>query len=46
MALHFTGEAPEDQFFTDFGNLNKFQDEVNDISSFFFDFISLRVSNL
>jgi hypothetical protein len=27
MALHFTGEAPEDQFFTDFGNLNKFQDE-------------------
>ena len=28
MALHFSGEVPEDQFYTDFGNLNKFQDEV------------------
>ena len=28
MALHFTSEAPEDQFYTDFGNLNKFQEDV------------------
>lgn len=28
MALHFSGEAVEDQFYTDFGNLNKLQDEV------------------
>ncbi|XP_019855833.1 PREDICTED: COMM domain-containing protein 7-like [Amphimedon queenslandica] len=27
MALHFSGEAVEDQFYTDFGNLNKLQDE-------------------
>jgi len=28
MALHFSGEHPEDQFYTDFGNLNRFDDEV------------------
>ena len=28
MALHFTTEAPEDQFYTDFGNLNKFPEDV------------------
>lgn len=28
MALHFTSERPEEQFYTDFGNLNKFGDEV------------------
>ena len=28
MALHFSSERPEDQFYTDFGNLNKFEDEV------------------
>lgn len=31
MALHFSGEAPEDQFYTDFGNLNKLQDEVMEL---------------
>ena len=29
MALHFSSERPEDQFYTDFGNLNKFEDEVS-----------------
>ena len=33
MALHFSSEAPEDQFYTDFGNLNKFEDEVISINS-------------
>ena len=28
MALHFCSERPDDQFYTDFGNLNKFEDEV------------------
>ena len=29
MALHFSSERPEDQFYTDFGNLNKFNEEVS-----------------
>ena len=29
MALHFTSERPEDQFYTDFSNLNKLGEEVN-----------------
>lgn len=29
MAVHFSNEAPDDQFYTDFGNLNKFQDTVS-----------------
>ena len=29
MSLHFSSERPEDQFYTDFGNLNKFGDEVS-----------------
>ena len=28
MALHFSTERPEEQFYTDFNNLNKFEDEV------------------
>ena len=28
MALHFSTERPEDQFYTDFGNFNKFGEEV------------------
>ena len=28
MALHFSSERPEDQFYTDFGNLNRFGEEV------------------
>ena len=28
LPLHFSGDTPEDQFYTDFGNLNKFEDEV------------------
>lgn len=28
MSLHFSSERPEEQFYTDFGNLNKFGDEV------------------
>jgi hypothetical protein len=27
MALHFCTERPDDQFYTDFGNLNKFEEE-------------------
>ena len=30
MALHFSSERPEDQFYTDFNNLNKFGDEVRE----------------
>ena len=29
MALHFSAERPDDQFYTDFGNLNKFEEEVS-----------------
>ncbi len=29
MALHFSSERPEDQFYTDFGNLNKFGEDVS-----------------
>ena len=29
MALHFTSETPDDQYFGDFGNLNKLQIEVS-----------------
>lgn len=28
MALHFSSERPDDQFYTDFGNFNKFEEEV------------------
>lgn len=28
MSLHFSSERPEDQFYTDFSNLNKFSSEV------------------
>ena len=28
MALHFSTERPEDQFYSDFGNFNKFGEEV------------------
>ncbi len=28
MSLHFSSERPEDQFYTDFSNLNKFSNEV------------------
>ena len=30
MSLHFSSERPEEQFYTDFGNLNKFGNEVRD----------------
>ena len=30
MALNFTSETPEDQFYTDFGKLNKFEDDVSE----------------
>ena len=44
MAVHFSNEAPDDQFYTDFGNLNKFQDTVSrkrapDISETFSHFV-------
>lgn len=32
MALHFSSERPEDQFYTDFGNLNKFGEDVSVIN--------------
>ena len=32
MALHFTSERPEDQFYTDFGNFNKFEGEVGTVA--------------
>lgn len=33
MALHVSGEAPEEQLSTDFSNLNKFNDEVRIVIS-------------
>ena len=33
MALHFTVERPEDQFYTDFANMNKFGEEVRLLSA-------------
>jgi len=40
MALHFSGEHPEDQFYTDFGNLNRFDDEpFSQLSTVVFNFL-------
>lgn len=38
MALHFSTERPEDQFYTDFGNFNKFGEEVRIICGVHFFF--------
>ena len=38
MALHFSTEKPDDQFYTDFGNLNKFEDEVKFLKAYFSNF--------
>jgi hypothetical protein len=40
MALHFSAERPDDQFYTDFGNLNKFEEEpFSKLSSILFSFL-------
>lgn len=31
MSLHFSTDRPEDQFYTDFSNLNKFGEEVREL---------------
>lgn len=40
MALHFSSERPEDQFYSDFGNLNKFNEEqFSQLSTIVFNFL-------
>ena len=40
-ALHCTAENPEEQMYTDFGNLNRFDDDTfSQLSVIIFDFLS------